>query len=171
MNQLFTTRTFFCFFLLIHIIFSIFFFSYFSSVIAKSMLSLLTAICFDDFTVWYSVLLSVRQMIGIAVVGKISLIIDLIQNAFHDASISDIASATNVLSTIFFILCDCQAMGFMLSEQKIINILGNHLLPCLQTKHHRTQVVLILLDCLSSLMSRLFLYFCSTRTVYLCFIM
>ena len=63
-------------------------------------------------------------MTGIAIVGKISLIIHLIQNAFPDTSIDLIASAASVLFTIFFILCDCQAIGFMLflnvSGQKII---------------------------------------------------
>ena len=83
------------------------------------MLSLLTAICFDDFTVWYSVLLSVRQMVGIAVVGKISLIIDLIQNAFHDASISDIASATNVLSTIFLFYVTAKLWGSCYQSKRL----------------------------------------------------
>ena len=59
-------------------------------------------------------------MTGITVVGKIPLIIHLIQNA----SINAIASAATVLITILFTLCDCQAMGFMLflnaSNQKII---------------------------------------------------
>ena len=41
-------------------------------------------------------------MTGIAIVGKISLIIHLIQNAFHDASISAIVSAASVLFTILF---------------------------------------------------------------------
>ena len=63
-------------------------------------------------------------MTGRAIVGKILLIIDLIQYAFPDASISAIASAASVLFTILFILCGCQAMRFMLfpnaSVQKII---------------------------------------------------
>ena len=38
-------------------------------------------------------------------------------------------------------------------------LLGNNLLTCLQRKHHRTQVVWSLLDCLPSSMPRLFLHF------------
>ena len=53
-------------------------------------------------------------MTVIAIVEKISLIPHLIQNAFPNASISAIASAASVLFTILFILCDCQAMLFML---------------------------------------------------------
>ena len=78
------------------------------------MLSLLSAICFDYFTAWYSVLPSVRQTTGIAIVGKISLIIYLIQYAFPDALISAIASAASVMFTILFIICGCQAIGYML---------------------------------------------------------
>ena len=102
-------------------------------------------------------MLSVRQMTGIAIVGKTSLIIHLIQYAFPDASISAIASAASLLFTILFILCDCQAMGFILfpntSDQKLYFLLGNYLLTCLQRKHHRTQIVWSLLDCHPSSMS------------------
>ena len=63
-------------------------------------------------------------MTGIAIIGKISLVIHLIQYAFPDASIYAIAYAACLLFTILFILCDFQAMGFMLfpsaSDQKII---------------------------------------------------
>ena len=114
-----------CFSLLIHIIY-ISLFSHFSLIVAKSMLNLLSAICFDDFydLLWHDNLLSVRLMTGIAIVGKISLIIHLIQHAFPDVSIGAIASAASMLFIILFILCDCQAMRFMLfpnaSDQKII---------------------------------------------------
>ena len=53
-------------------------------------------------------------MTGIAIVEKISLILYLIQTAFPNASVSAIASAASVPFTILFILCDCQAMLFML---------------------------------------------------------
>ena len=63
-------------------------------------------------------------MTGIAIVGKISLIIHHAQNVFPGASINAIASAASLLFTILFILCDYQAIRFMLflntSDQKII---------------------------------------------------
>ena len=63
-------------------------------------------------------------MTDIAIVGKISLIIHLIQYACPDASISAIASAASVLFTILFVLCDFQAMEYMLfpdaSDQNIL---------------------------------------------------
>ena len=63
-------------------------------------------------------------MTGIAVVGKISLIIHHTQNVFPGTSISAIASAASVLFTILFILCDYQDIKFILflntSDQKII---------------------------------------------------
>ena len=46
---------------------------------------------------------------------------------------------------------------WMHQTKRLYILLGNHLLPCLQTKHHKTQVVWSLLDCYSSSMSRLFL--------------
>ena len=105
----------------IPIIFYISLFSHFSLIIAKSLLSLLSAICFDNFTAWYSVLLSVRQMTCIGIAGKISLIIHLTQYTFPDASISAIASAK------LWGLCYFQ----MHQTRKLYILLGKHLLTCL----------------------------------------
>ena len=117
------------------------------------MLSLLSAIYFDDFTAWYSVLLSVRQMTGVAIVEKISMIIHLIQYAFLDASISDIASAASVLFTNLFILFGCQAMGFMLFPNAF-SLYPPNISSLWTTTWHVCKV-----DCLPSSTSWLFLHF------------
>ena len=74
-------------------------------------------------------------MTCIAIVGKILMSIHLVQNTFPDASISVIASAARVLFTIIFILCESQAMRFMLfpnaTDQNIIYLSWEPHLPCL----------------------------------------